>query len=180
MSARQVPELATERLLLRPIQMSDSSAFFEIFSDAEVMKYWSSEPIETAEEAETLVKEELAWVTGVSWGIELQASAQLIGKIVLFNFSEQNRRAELGYILGRHHWGKGYMTEALDCVLAHAFGELALHRIEADTDPDNLPSLALLEHFGFVREGLLRDRWLVHAKWHDSVMLGLLKDDYHG
>jgi ribosomal-protein-alanine N-acetyltransferase len=89
-NARHVPELETGRLLLRPIRMSDSGAFLEIFSDARVMEYWSREPIETPEEAETLVKEELAWVAAgscINWGIELQDSAQLIGKAVLFNFS---------------------------------------------------------------------------------------------
>jgi RimJ/RimL family protein N-acetyltransferase len=176
-----VPELETGRLLLRPIRMSDSDAFLEVFSDARVMEYWSSEPIATLEEAEALVKQELAWVAAgscINWGIELQASARLVGKVVLFNFSEQNRRAEIGYIMGRRHWGKGYMTEALGCVMAYAFSELDLYRIEADTDPQNLPSLALLERFGFAREGLFRDRWLVHGKWHDSVMYGLLKKDY--
>lgn len=181
MNAKHVPQLETARLLLRPMRMSDSSAFLEIFSDAKVMEYWSREPIETPKEAETLVQQELEWVASgncINWGIELQASARLIGKIVLFNFSEQNRRAEVGYILGGNHWAKGYMTEALACVLTHAFSELDLHRIEADTDPENLASLALLERFGFAREGLFRDRWLVHGKWHDSAMYGLLKKDY--
>jgi RimJ/RimL family protein N-acetyltransferase len=63
-------------------------------------------------------------------------------------------------------------------VLAYAFDTLKLHRIEADTDPENTPSLALLDRFGFTREGVFRDRWYVHGKWHDSVMLGLLLQDY--
>jgi len=70
------------------------------------------------------------------------------------------------------------MTEAMSCVLAYAFDELKLRRVEADTDPENIPSLALLEKFGFLREGLFRDRWLVHGKWHNSVMLGCLAKDY--
>jgi ribosomal-protein-alanine N-acetyltransferase len=53
-----------------------------------------------------------------------------------------------------------------------------LHRIEADTDPENLPSLALLEKFGFEREGFFHERWHVHGKWHDSVMLGLMESRY--
>jgi ribosomal-protein-alanine N-acetyltransferase len=180
-NAKQIPELETERLLLRPIRMSDSDAFLAIFSDARTMEYWSREPIDNLEEAETLVQQELEWVSAgscINWGVALQESAQLIGKVVLFNFSEQNHRAEVGYILDRRYWGKGYMSETLACVLAYAFSELELHRIEADTDPENLASLALLERFGFAREGLFRDRWLVHGKWHDSAMYGLLEKDY--
>jgi len=161
--------------------MSDSKAFLDIYSDPEVMRYWSREPISSLEEAQSLTREDIDWAKSekcVNWGIALPESDLLIGKINLFQISRQNRRAEIGYILGRRHWGKGYMTQAMACVLAHAFDGLELHRIEADTDPDNAPSLALLERFGFSREGLFRDRWRVHGKWHDSVMLGLLGEDY--
>lgn len=174
-------ELRTRRLLLRPIEMSDCGAFLEMFSDAQTLQYWSNEIIYDREEATTLVQKELDWVAAgscISWGLSLPDSNLLIGKINLFQFNEQNRRAEIGYILDRRHWGQGYMSEALECVLTHAFDVLQLHRIEADTDPENLASMAVLEKFGFSREGLFRDRWFVHGKWHDSVMLGLLAADY--
>ena len=63
-------------------------------------------------------------------------------------------------------------------VLDYAFNVLELHRLEADTDPENAASLALLEKFGFRREGLFRERWYINGKWLDSVMLGLLKQDH--
>jgi RimJ/RimL family protein N-acetyltransferase len=84
----------------------------------------------------------------------------------------------VGYILDRRHWNKGYMSEAMARMIDHAFNDLNLNRLEADTDPGNTASLALLERFGFRREGLFRQRWLVHGKWHDSVMLGLLRGDW--
>ena len=174
-------EMRTERLLLRPLEMSDSGAFLDIFSDAETLLYWSREPISSIAEAESLVQQDIEWSASddcICLGVALADSNLLIGKITLFQLSEQNRRAEIGYVLDRRQWDKGYMTEALGWLLTHAFDEMKLHRLEADTDPDNLPSLALLEKFGFSREGLFRDRWWVHGKWHDSVMLGLLEEDY--
>ena len=78
----------------------------------------------------------------------------------------------------RDFWGRGLMSEALAAVLSYAFEDLGMHRIEADVDPDHAASLALLEKFGFIREGILRDRWFVHGEWHDSVMLGLLADEF--
>ena len=175
------PELPTTRLLLRPITMEDRDAFFDIHSDAETLKYWSGEPISEPGEADALVRRELEFsLQGkcVNWAVALPDSNRLIGKFVLFQFSEQNRRAEVGYILNRRHWGLGYMSEVMSCVLDYAFNVLDLHRLEADTDPDNVASLALLEKFGFRREGLFRQRWYVNGKWLDSVMLGLLKKDY--
>jgi RimJ/RimL family protein N-acetyltransferase len=173
--------IATQRLLLRPFDKSDREAVLDLYSDAETMLYWSSEPITSLEEADLLIQQEIDWPSKekcVNWAIALPDSNLLIGKINLFQFSERNRRAEIGYLLNRRHWGKGYMTEAMAFVLAYAFNDLGMHRIEADTDPENLPSLALLKKFGFVREGLFHDRWHVHGKWHDSVMLGLLESAY--
>jgi len=161
--------------------MSDSGAFLDIFSDAMTMLYWSKEPISSIEEAKALLQQDIEWSASddcICLGVALADSNLIIGKITLFQLSKQNQRAEIGYVLDRRHWGKGYMTEALGWLLAHAFDEMKLHRLEADTDPDNLPSLALLEKFGFSQEGLFRDRWWVHGKWHASVMLGLLEEDY--
>jgi ribosomal-protein-alanine N-acetyltransferase len=178
---KKTDEMRTERLLLRSLEKSDSGAFLDIFSDARTMEYWSKEPISSIEEAESLIQQDIEWSASdkcICLGVALADSNLLIGKITLFQLDEQNRRAEIGYVLDRRHWDKGYMTEALGWLLDYAFDELKLHRLEADTDPDNLPSLALLEKFGFSQEGLFRDRWWVHGKWHESVMLGLLEVDY--
>jgi len=63
-------------------------------------------------------------------------------------------------------------------VLDFAFGELRLHRLEADVDPRNLPSLRVLDRLGFTREGVLRERWLVAGETQDSLICGLLARDY--
>ena len=174
-------EFETGRLLLRPLAVADADAFFEIFSDPQTMRYWSGSPIHKRQEAVSLLERELELSDSgicVTWGIALPETDQVIGKYTLFQFSEQNRRAEVGYILARRHWGRGYMSEVMRCVLDYAFNSLDLHRLEADTDPANEGSLALLEKFGFLREGLFRQRWYVNGKWLDSVMLGLLREDY--
>jgi RimJ/RimL family protein N-acetyltransferase len=66
------------------------------------------------------------------------------------------------------------MREAIAALLDLAFGRLGLNRIEADVDPRNERSLAVLERLGFRREGLLRERHIVAGEIQDSVMLGLL------
>jgi RimJ/RimL family protein N-acetyltransferase len=173
-------DLESPRLQLRRLASGDADAYLEIFSEPAVMRFWSREPIATLEEAHTLLARDLEWVAAgdaLCWAIALPDTGQLIGKISLYLFDRQSRRAEIGYVLGRAHWGRGLMTEALAAVLGYAFDELKLHRIEADVDPDHAASLALLAKFGFRREGVFRDRWFVHGEWHDSVMLGLLAAD---
>lgn len=173
--------MQTERLRLRAFSRADADAFLKIFSDQRVLAYWASEPISTQVEAEALVDKELQLAEDNSchnWAISLISDDNLIGKITLFRIDDANRRAEIGYFLDSDHWGQGYMFEALGCVLDHAFDELGLHRIEADVDPGNEPSLRLLDRFGFEREGFFRERWLMRGEWYDSIMLGLLADDH--
>ena len=96
------------------------------------------------------------------------------------HYSAQNRRAEIGYVLNRKFWRQGLMSEAIRGVINFAFSSMNLHRIEADTDGDNLASLTMLEQLGFQREGYFRERWCVYDEWQDSVMLGLLESDWTG
>lgn len=173
--------IKTARLLLRPITPRDDHAFLRIFSDPETMKYWSREPLDGLDEAVEMVQEEIKWGKTdkcLNWGIALIEGGGLIGKVSLFDHDEKHRRAEIGYVIDRSYWNQGLVSEVLVPVLAYAFGEIGLHRLDADVDPDNLASLALLKKFGFRREGLTRESFLVHGHWHDSVILGLLEDDY--
>jgi ribosomal-protein-alanine N-acetyltransferase len=91
----------------------------------------------------------------------------------------QNRRTELGYALAQAHWGHGYMTEML-CELLQFALEMQLHRLTADTDPNNQPSLRLLERLGFRREGYFREHHFVQGEPQDSIMYGLLRSEWKG
>jgi RimJ/RimL family protein N-acetyltransferase len=175
------PQLTTSSLHLRGINKADSDDLFAIYADAKTLEYWGRDPVQSPAEAWNMIKENMKCVdsgSAILWGIALRKSPQLIGTCTIFRINQQNRNGEIGYILNRAHWGKGLMTEAIRRVLAYAFDELKFHRLEADTDPENLASLALLEKLGFQREGYFRERWFVHGKWHDSIMLGLLRNEY--
>lgn len=108
------------------------------------------------------------------WGIALRDTDEIIGTVSLFQIDLANARGELGFALGREHWGQGYAREAVSRALDFAFGPLGLHRLEADVDPDNARSLKLVESLGFVREGFARERWRVGGGVQDAVLLGLL------
>ena len=174
-------DLESKRLTLRSITADDAEAYLGIFSEAEVMRYWSCEPIDSIDQAREMLDRDIEWARSgeaLCWGIAVPETGRLIGKISLYLFSRQNRRAEIGYVLDRTYWRRGLMSEAVTAVLDYAFDALDLNRIEADVDPEHAASLALLYKFGFAREGLFRQRWRVHGQWRDSVMLGLLAADY--
>lgn len=176
----QVPELVTPRVRLRALDERDVDALFAMFSDAETMRWWSSGPWPDRTRAQAMLaqsRESLARGEAIRWGVERRDTGALAGTCTLFAFSAQNRRAEVGYLLAREHWGAGLMREAIRAVTDWAFDTAGLIRIEADIDPENAASLRLAESLGFRREGLLRSRWIVEGRVLDSVLLGLLADD---
>lgn len=172
---------ATERLLLRPLDAGDQAALFAVFSDPEVMRYWSSPPWTALEQAGQYIAsagQDLAAGAMLRLGIEVAATGQLAGQAALHHFDRQNRRCEVGYALGRAHWGKGYLAEALGAMLDYGFASLELNRVEADIDPRNAASARALERLAFRHEGLLRERWIVGGEVCDTDFYGLLRSDW--
>jgi len=181
MNWERLPAINTNRLSLRWISAEDVDDVYTIYSDPEVMRYWSTPPLADRNAASKLVSEihesfkrrEL-----LKWGIALRKDDTLIGSVTLFHPDFTHRRAEIGYALGRAHWGQGYMQETLKAVLTYAFEVLEFHRIEADVDPRNVASIRTLESLGFQREGYLRERWQVNGEIQDALFYGLLRPDW--
>lgn len=176
-----LPTYEGARVRVRWLHSGDVPQLFEIFSDPVVTAFWSSPPMPGVADAELLLAEihrlfhrrEL-----FQWGVARTHDDKVIGTCTLAGLDPDNRRAELGFALGSAHWGQGLMTEALNLLVDAAFTGLNLHRLEADVDPGNTRSLALLERFGFLREGYLRERWLTLGEPRDTVFLGLLAREW--
>ena len=87
------------------------------------------------------------------------------------------RNAYLGYYAFEPHDGHGMMKEGLELTIRHAFGPLKLHRIQANVQPGNERSIALLRALGFTEEGFARRYLKVGGRWRDHLMFALLADD---
>ena len=170
-----------ERVRLRAITESDVDAYFSIFSDRETARYLSRPAMTGRAQAEDFVNRvRTSYGTGsaISLAVERMSDAAVIGECVLFSFHAQSRRAEIGYTLGREYWSQGYRGEALVALIEIAFGPLDLIRLEADIDPRNGPSARILERLGFVKEGFVRERWIVAGEVSDTALYGLLRKDW--
>lgn len=178
---KPLPTLEANRVRLRPLQPDDVDGIFEVFSNAEVMRYWSTPPLSSKAAAEQLIAEIINDVASgrmMKWAIARRSDNLAIGTATLFNPDLNNGRAELGYALSREYWGQGLMGEALQTLLTYAFEELELRRLEADVDPRNVASIRTLERLGFKREGYLRERWHVAGEIQDALFYGLLKREW--
>jgi ribosomal-protein-alanine N-acetyltransferase len=179
--ATSLPTLLTERLALRWLTPADVPALYEVFSDPEVTQYWSAPALADLTAAEALlaeIREAFARRTLLQWGIARRADDRVVGTCTLAGLTPAHRRAELGFALGRPHWGRGYIAEALPALVSFAFEELGLHRLEADVDPRNRASIRTLERLGFRQEGYLRERYHLHGEIQDALLYGLLHREW--
>lgn len=151
------PILTTERLILREISPDDDQSVYIQRSSPIVNKYIVRAPVNDITDAQ-------AWILrinnnvdlglSVNWAITLKDSGTFIGLICLWNFSEDRTIAETGYELSPFYHGKGYMSEALQCVMEYGFSILNLKTITAYTHRENANSLRLLKKNGFIwKEG---------------------------
>jgi RimJ/RimL family protein N-acetyltransferase len=150
-----VSELRTERLLLRQWQEADLEPFAQLNADPEVMTHFPS--LLTRERSDALARdisdsiEEQGW--GL-WAVEVVDGPSFIGFVGL---NEPRFEAhfipavEVGWRLGREHWGYGYATEAARAAVDFGFGELGLDEIVAMVAPANARSRAVAERLGMTR-----------------------------
>lgn len=181
MSFATPPLLESDRLILRLVEETDLPALLEVHALDEVTRFL---PYATW----TSLADARAWFERVSrlhgessamhFVIVEKQSGVALGTCLLFHFDETSARAEVGYVLGRRHWGCGYMQEALSLLFAFAFDDLSLRRLEAEVDPRNLASDRLLLRLGFTREGVLRERWVTKGEVKDANIYGLLRHEW--
>ncbi len=179
--ADDLPQLSGERIRLRGFRTGDLDALYVLFSDPAVTRYWSFPAWTQRAQAEALLQHAMESRSAdriLCWAIADAEHDCLIGSLTLFNINRGQGRADIGYALQSVEWGKGHAKHALCLALDHAFGALALRRVEADIDPRNTASCKLVERLGFRHEGLLRERWLVDSALQDSAIYGLLAREW--
>ena len=175
---RLASSFGTDRYLVRGVDEADLADLLDVHRDDEVTRYLPYDTWHTMADAQ-------AWLMRVR-GLEEngrsrqfvvvdRADRRVMGAVVLFNADAVSARAELGYVLGKRDWGRGVMREVLTATIDRAFADLALRRLEAFADADNLASARLLQRLGFVHEGTLREREWSKGSARSVAVYGLLR-----
>jgi RimJ/RimL family protein N-acetyltransferase len=150
--------IRTERLLLRPLRAGDAEPVLALFNDWEVVRRLSMPPWPYAlQDALDFILPRVGQQTPEEINFAITLDGDLIGGIGMRmkDASHLQTRAgpNLGYWLGRPHWGHGYMTEAARGIIGHAFAAGAGDTIYSGAFADNAASLRVQEKLGFVRAG---------------------------
>jgi [ribosomal protein S5]-alanine N-acetyltransferase len=175
-----VPDFETERLRLRRLTEDDAHDLHRAYGDAETMRYWDAPPSRDVAETEQRIQRSLAFhaTWQATWAVLTKDQGSFVGTVNYHARQSWNRRLAVGWILVPEFWGRGYMQEAMQVLIAHCFGPLGTHRMEAEIEPENLRSAQLATRFGFQREGLLRDRAFVSGQPRSVWMYALFRPDW--
>ncbi len=173
--------LETKRLLLKGLSPEDMTVLFENFSKTEIKKMLGHRSDEEYELEAYKQRNGYASYNRrfLLFLLSDKSTGLIIGRCGIHNWNVDHRRAEIGYNLSDENYKrKGFMTEALGAVMDYGFTQLNLHRMEALVGSTNTPSLRLMEKYGFVKEGELREHYLVGEKYEDSLVFSILQKEY--
>jgi len=145
-----IPTLSTERLILRPFREEDAAALFTLSQDPDVVRFVGDRHIPTLQESWRAVA---GWIGHWAlrgygqWAIEEQATGAFVGRAGIINPAEWPG-PEVGYLLGKAWWGRGYATEAARAAMDWGFREIGFGELISLIDPANAASIAVATRLG--------------------------------
>lgn len=180
--------IRTPRMLLRAPQHSDFRAWTALRREsAAFLKPW--EPTWATDHlTRRSFTNRVYWASrSIAGGTALplflvrEADDALLGAVTLDNIRRGPAQAgTLGYWIGQPFARQGYMSEAVRAVVAHAFDEMDLSRIESACLPENVPSRGVLERCGFKYEGVAQSYLQIAGRWRSHVLYSNLRADRRG
>ena len=167
-----------KRVVLRLPAKSDCAPFIALNRRSADFHRGRAAPPTTTKQFEAFIKRN-SQSDGACFLICRAADGAVMGSIALSQiFYGGFRSAYLGYQIGEEFAGQGYTTEAIQLMLRHAFTNLKLHRVEANIQPDNTASIALVKRAGFTKEGYSRRYLKIGGRWRDHERWAILSEDW--
>jgi ribosomal-protein-alanine N-acetyltransferase len=176
------PPLTSERLLLRGYEPSDVDAIYAYASDEEVTRYMSFERHRSPDDALGFLDQYVApgyRAMQHEYAICLRERPDhVIGGVGARILSEQHQSYELGYLLGRAHWGVGLAPEAARLTLAQVFSATPAERIQASVFAENQRSHRVAARLGMQRDGVLRSSLCLRGRRWDLAVYSILRSEW--
>jgi [ribosomal protein S5]-alanine N-acetyltransferase len=174
-----VPSKLKKQVVIRPPQRGDCAAFLAAVRRSKALHGSWIEPKPKSQKEYARYLQRLSSGPHCGHLVIHHSSGDMIG-VININLIVRGplNSAALGYFAFVPYAGRGLMYEGMLLVLHHAFGKLKLHRLEANIQPKNHASIALVQKCGFVREGLSRRFVKVRGRWRDHERWALLAEDF--
>jgi diamine N-acetyltransferase len=162
--------LKSDKILLRPLQLSDLDFLFEIENNKENWKYGTENKQYTKEELTNYIanaKQDIATAGQFRFVIDFENTP--IGFIDLFDYDAHNKRAGVSIVLIEMYRQKGYGKDALNLLVKYSFDKLFIHQLYCNVLEDNFASICLFESVGFTKVGIKKE-WRYYK--------GVFKNEY--
>lgn len=176
-----LPTLETNRVILRKFTIEDAQDMFEYSSVPDVSRYipWEThKSIDDSYEFLNYILKQYEEGKLAPWAIELKEIHKVVGTIDFVAWFPQHYRAEIGFILSKEHWGKGYIPEVARKVIEFGFENMELNKIKAPCMVENEQSQRVLQKLGMKLEGILKEEYLIKDKFRDMAVYSILKEDF--
>ena len=169
---------AGARVLLRHPRPRDREEFLALTrASARLHRGLVAPPTDSEGFAEYVARRR--WTNYVGFLVCRMGDGRIVGAVSLSEIVRGNfQSAYMGYYVGAPYARRGYMADAIQLALRHAFDTLRLHRVEANIQPQNAASIALAERSGFVWEGYSRRHLKVAGRWRDHERWAILAEDW--
>ncbi|HYG95615.1 MAG TPA: GNAT family protein [Solirubrobacterales bacterium] len=170
-----------DTLGVRPLEAGDAAALYALIeADRDRLARWMPWAAEQdlAGTERFIAEAEEQLIQGNGFQAKIESGREIVGVAGFHKVDWVNRNTSIGYWLVGHAEGKGTMTDVVRALLDHAFHEWELHRVEIHCAPDNHRSRAIPERLGFREEARLRETELVGGRYLDSVVYGLLAEEW--
>lgn len=184
-------KLITNRLILREINMKDAKSISGNAHDPIIWHFTSSIPYPyTLKDAKKFIRHcekerRKKQRENYELGIELKSEKKVIGMISLIRVDKENKKAEIGYWMGKNYRRKGLVSESEKAILEFGFKKLKLNKIYGFCITKNKGSIKLFKKFCFKKEGCMREHMIrsnkklgIENKKVDVYAWGLLRKDY--
>lgn len=176
--------LRGKKVVLRAPSRADLPTFVRWFNDQEVMRFLAGDMWPMSMESEERWFERMVEQKRRCLTIETCPSderpAVAIGNVSLMDTDDRNHHAELGIVIGeKEYWSRGYGADAIKTLLRFAFDELNYHRVFLRVFAANARAIRCYEKCGFHPEGRLREHIFRNGDWHDELIMGVLRDEFH-
>ncbi len=166
------------RVTLRPIERKDIPLFIRWVNDREVIRYVGLVMPMTLEEEEAWFDRQVNDPRGKVLTIETE-TGEPIGTVSLSSIDQVNRHAILGIMIGeKQYWNQGYGRDAIQTMLRFAFEDLNLQRVGLSVADFNERGIRCYLRCGFKQEGVLRQHRFTGGRYHDTIMMGVLRDEW--
>ncbi|MGM7701818.1 GNAT family N-acetyltransferase [Pseudalkalibacillus sp. Hm43] len=172
--------LESKRVYLRPVEEHDLDLFYtQALWDKEGRRLTGTQAVFSRAGVQNWFESISTDTTRVDLIICLQENDQLIGDLSMLEIDHQNRKSVVRIsIFEKGCWGSGYGTEAMSLLLDYGFNIFNLNRIGLDVFDYNERGIKSYKKLGFKEEGRIRQDLFYNGEYHDSVLMGVLKDEF--